>query len=274
MDFILRRGVKLCAHVYRLSWLFVDWLTKVWLMGFIFKAARGAVRPRVQPLLMVDWLITKVWLMVFIFEAGCEVVCPRVQPLLMVGWLITKVWLMDFIVLGGSLSGAHVYSLSWMLIDWLPRFDWWILYLRRGVKRCAHVYSLSCWLIDWLQRFDWWILYLRRGVKRCAHVYSLYWWLVDWLPWFDWWILYLRRGVKRCAHVYSLSWWLIDWLPRFDWWIFIYKAGREAVCPRVQPLLLPRQRVPRPVFQHRDHSHIQVSHNSLFFVKKFLTYSM
>jgi hypothetical protein len=53
---------------------------------------------------------------------------------------------------------------------------------------------------------------------------------------------------------------------------FIFEAGCEAVCPRVQPLLLPGQRVPRPVFQHRDHSHIQVSHYYLFFVKKFLTY--
>jgi hypothetical protein len=49
---------------------------------------------------------------------------------------------------------------------------------------------------------------------------------------------------------------------------FIFEAGREAVCPRVQPLLLPGQRVPRPVFQHRDHSHIQVSQYSLFFVKE------
>ena len=38
----------------------------------------------------------------------------------------------------------------------------------------------------------------------------------------------------------------------------IMQAGCEAVCPRVQPLLQPGQRVPRPLIQHRDHSHIQV----------------
>ncbi len=211
----LRRGVKRCAHVHNLSWCLVDWLLRL-IDGFYIWGGVWAVCPHVQPLLMVGWLISKVWVMDFIFGAGCDGCAHVFQPLLMVVWLITKV-----------------------------RFDWWILYLRRDVKRYAHVYILSWWLIDyillfeagyetvcpcvqriwlflenwntdplwvqnlnlrwfvdWFPRFNLWILYLRRGVKRCAHVYSLYCWLVDWLPWFDWWILYLRRGVKRSAHLY------------------------------------------------------------------------
>ncbi len=111
------------------------------------------------------------------FEAGREAVCPRVQPLLMV--------------------------------DWLPRVDWWILYLRRGVKRCAHVYSLSWWL-GWLVAKVWLMDFIVKAGREalCPRVQPLL--MVDW------WL-------PICQGLTDAFW---------------FEAGREAVCPRVQPLLM------------------------------------
>ncbi len=124
----------------------VDWfITRVWVMDFIFEAGREAVCPSPKCTASPDgWLIYYQSLIVgFMFKAGREAVCPRVQLLLMVGWLITKVWLMGFIFEGGSEAVCpRVHPL--LTVDWLIDLVWLMDFgFRRGVKRCAHVYSLS-----------------------------------------------------------------------------------------------------------------------------------
>ncbi len=179
----------------------------------------------------------------WIWGGAGEAVCPRVQPLLMVGWLITKDLIDGFYMWGWAWSGVPTCTASpdgW-LIDY-QRFDWWFLFLRRCVKRCAHMYSLSDgWLIDCQGLIDLFFFWGGewRGVPTCTappddwliakgltdgfYNWGGAWssvptctaspdgWLIDckvWLMEFE-----LKRGEKQCAHVYSLSWWLVDWLP-------------------------------------------------------------